>query len=80
VIADAVDTASTVIAAAVMWVAVAGGLTAGLVLALCVALSARLRASRASQAPRVHPAPQRPSAARTAPWAHSQPLTYEETA
>jgi hypothetical protein len=80
VIAEIVDTAFTVIAAAVMWVAVAGGLTAGLVLAACVALSALLRASRVSQAPRAHPAPQRPSAARVAPWAHSQPLTYEETA
>jgi hypothetical protein len=80
VIAEVVDAAFTVIAAAVMWAAVAGGLAAGLVLALCAWLSARLRASRATQAPRAHPTPQRPSAARVAPWTHSQPLTYEETA
>ena len=79
-IADLVDVAFTVIAAAVMWVAVAGGVAAGLVVAVCAWLSARLRASRAAQAPRVHPAPERPSAARLAPWAYTQPLTYEETA
>ena len=79
-IADLVDVACTVIAAAVMWVAVAGGVAAGLVVGACAWLSARLRASRAAQAPGVHPAPERPSAARLAPWAYTQPLTYEEVA
>ena len=79
-IADAIDTAVLVLAAAIAWVAVAGGVAAGLVAGACWAVSAHLRASRAAQAPRVHPAPERPSAARLAPWAHTQPLTYEETA
>ncbi|NUO42383.1 MAG: hypothetical protein HOV82_10125 [Streptomyces sp.] len=79
-IADAVDVAFTVLAAAVLWVALAGGVAAGLVVGVCAWLAVRLRASRAAQAPRAHPAPERPSAARLAPWAYTQPLTYEEVA
>ena len=92
-IADAVDVAFAVIAAAVMWVAVVGGVAAGLVVAVCAWLGPRVARCgawrrltaprRAPRASRVATDPPRPAHGHTAPrplWAHSQPLAYEETA